>query len=275
MKKHLLSSAPSLLRSTAAAAALALISTSGATAMPILEPTTQKFVDGLATLTPLYKLNPEAARKALHDTQSGPILLPNVSVEDRTLPIGPKGQTRIRVIRPEGAEGQLPVIIYFHGAGWVMGDTTTHNRLVRQLAVGAHATLIFVDYDRFPEVRYPVAIEEDYAVTKYVAEHPAEFNVDASRLAIAGDSAGGNMTAVVSLLAKERKGPAITVQLLFYPATDASMNDGSYKMFANGPLLTTPAMAYYWNSYLPDASARKDIHVSPVMSSAEAPFLSR
>jgi acetyl esterase/lipase len=110
-------------------------------------------------------------------------------------PLARKGQTRIRVIRPEGAEGPLPVIIYFHGAGWVMGDTTTHDRLVRQLAVGAHAAVIFVDYDRSPEARYPVAIEEDNAVAKYVAEHPGEFNIDASRLAIAGDSVGGNMTA--------------------------------------------------------------------------------
>lgn len=163
----------------------------------------------------------------------------------------------------------MPVIVYFHGAGWVLGDTTTHDRLVRQLAIGAHAAVIFVDYDRSPEVHYPVAIEEDYAVTKYVAEHPAEFNIDASRLAIAGDSVGGNMTAVVSLLAKERKGPAITAQLLFYPVTDATMNDGSYQTFANGPWLTKRAMAWFWNAYLPDPSARQDIHVSPLNATVD------
>jgi acetyl esterase len=259
----------SLLRSTAATAALILAGAASTMATPVLEPTTQKFIDGLAGSTPIYKLSPEAARKVSHNAQSGPVALPNASVEDRTLPVGPKGQTRIQVIRPEGGEGPLPVIVYFHGAGWVMGDTTTHGRLVRQLAVGAHAVVIFVDYDRSPEVRYPVAIEEDYAVTKYVNEHPADFNVDASRLAIAGDSVGGNMTAVVSLLAKERKGPAITAQLLFYPVTDASMDDGSYKAFANGPWLTKPAIAWFWNAYLPDANARKDMHVSPLNASIE------
>ncbi len=150
-----------------------------------------------------------------------------------------------------------------------MGDTTTHDRLVRELAVGAHAAVVFVDYDRSPEARYPVAIEQDYVVTKYVAEHAQEFNVDASRAAIAGDSVGGNMTAVVSLLAKERKGPAIVAQLLFYPVTDASMNDGSCKTFADGPWLAKPAMAWFWNAYLPDVKARKDIHVSPLNATVD------
>jgi acetyl esterase len=259
----------SMLRSTVAVAALILSGATSAMAAPDLEPATQKFIDSLAGSTPIYKVTPDAARKVLHDAQSGPVALPKVSVEDCTLAVGPKGQTRIRVIRPEGAQGTLPVLVYFHGAGWVMGDTTTHDRLVRQLAVGANAAVVFVDYDRSPEARYPVAIEEDYAVTKYVAEHPQEFNVDASHLAIAGDSVGGNMTAVVSLLAKERKGPAITAQLLFYPVTDASMNNGSYKEFANGPWLTKPAMAWFWNAYLPDVKARKDIHVSPLNASVE------
>jgi acetyl esterase len=240
------------------------MSTTTPASAPVLEETTQKFIDALAGATPIYTLTPEAARKVLLGAQSGPVALPGVSIEDRVLPVGPTGQTRIRIVRPEGAQGGLPVVVYFHGAGWVMGDTTTHDRLVRQLAVGAHAAVVFVDYERSPEARYPVAIEQDYAVTKYVAEHPAEFDVDAGRLAIAGDSVGGNMAAVVSLLAKERKGPTIAAQLLFYPVTDAGMDDGSYETFANGPWLTRPAMAWFWDAYLPDASARKDIHVSPL-----------
>lgn len=257
------------LRSTVAAATLLLAGAASASATPLLEPTTQKFIDSLAGSTPIYKLTPDGARKVLHDAQSGPVTLSPASIEDRTLPVGPKGETRIRIIRPENAAGTLPVIVYFHGAGWVMGDTTTHDRLVRELAVGAHAAMVFVDYDRSPEARYPVAIEEDYAVTKYLAEHAQEFNIDAGRLAIAGDSVGGNMTAVVSLLAKERSGPAILAQLLFYPVTDASMDDGSYKIFANGPWLTKPAMDWFWNAYLPDVKARKDIHVSPLNATTE------
>jgi acetyl esterase len=128
---------------------------------------------------------------------------------------------------------------------------------------------VFVDYDRSPESRYPVAVEESYAVLKYVAEHPQEFGADASRIAIAGDSVGGNMTAVVALLAKERKGPEVKAQLLFYPVTDATMSTGSYQEFAEGPWLTKKAMEWFWDQYLPDASKRADIHVSPINASFE------
>ena len=252
------------LRSTVTAAVLTMTAATGALAAPVLEPTTQKFIDGLAGAKPIYTLSPQAAREVLLGAQSGPIHLTKVSIEDRLLPVGPTGQTRIRVIRPEHISDTLPVILYYHGAGWVMGDTKTHDRLVRELATGAKATVVFVDYERSPENRYPVAIEQDYAVTDYVAKHPKEFNVDASRLAIAGDSVGGNMAAVVSLLAKERKGPLIKAQLLFYPVTDAGMTDGSYQTFANGPWLTKPAMVWFWDAYLPDVEGRKDVHVSPL-----------
>ena len=257
------------LRSTLAAAALTMTTATGALAAPVLEPTTQKFIDGLAGGKPIYTLSPQSAREVLLRAQSGPIELAAVSMEDRLLPVGPTGQTRIRVIRPEHITDTLPVILYFHGAGWVMGDTKTHDRLVRELATGAMATVVFVDYERSPENRYPVAIEQDYAVTDYVAKHPEEFNVDASRLAIAGDSVGGNMAAVVSLLAKERKGPLIKAQLLFYPVTDAGMTDGSYQTFANGPWLTKPAMVWFWDAYLPDVEARKNVHVSPLNAMPE------
>lgn len=256
-------------RSTIAALALVSATTASAAGPVVLEPATQAFIDSLAGSKPIYTLTPDGARKVLHDAQSGPAALPKVSIEDKVLPVGPKGQTRVRVVRPDGATGTLPVLVYFHGAGWVMGDTTTHDRLVRELAVGANAAVVFVDYDRSPENRYPVAIEEDYAVTKYVAEHADEFKIDASRLVIGGDSVGGNMTAVVSLLAKERKGPAIKAQLLFYPVTDASMASGSYSEFANGPWLTKPAMAWFWNAYLPNVAARRDIHVSPLNATTE------
>jgi acetyl esterase len=256
-------------RTAVAAAALSLAVAGSAAAAPVLEPTTQQFIDGLAGAPPIYTLTPDAARKVLLGAQSGPIAKPNVDFQDRVLPVGPKGETRIRVIRPQGAAGVLPVIVYFHGAGWVMGDTTTHDRLVRELAVGANAVLVFVDYDRSPENRYPVAIEEDYAVTKYVADHAAEFGADPQRLAIAGDSVGGNMTAVVSLLAKERKGPAIKAQVLFYPVTDASMSDASYKAFANGPWLTAKAMAWFWDCYAPDPVERAEPFASPLQASGE------
>src|SRR5215211_7170486 len=235
-----------------------------------LEPATQAFVDSLAGGKPIYTLSPEAARDVLAGAQkSVSVTLAPASAEDRVLNVGPKGRTNIRLYRPENAEGTLPVVIYTHGGGWVLGDRETHDRLVRELAVGANAVVVFVDYDRSPESRYPVAVEESYAVLKYVAEHPDEFGADASRIAIAGDSVGGNMTAVVALLAKERKGPEVKAQLLFYPVTDAAMSTGSYKEFAEGPWLTRKAMEWFWDQYLPDASKRADIHVSPVNASFE------
>jgi len=238
--------------------------------MSHLEPRTQAFVDSLAGAAPLYTLSPDAARDVLSGAQkSVSVTLAPVQSKDSVLNVGPKGRTAIRVYRPQNAKGKLPVVIYTHGGGWVLGDRETHDRLVRELTVGANAVVVFVDYDRSPESHYPVAVEESYAVLKYVAEHPDEFGADASRIAIAGDSVGGNMTAVVALLAKERKGPAIKAQLLFYPVTDASMSTGSYKEFAEGPWLTKKAMEWFWDQYLPDVSKRKDIHVSPINASPE------
>ncbi len=235
-----------------------------------LEPTTQAFIDSLAGATPIYTLSPEAARNVLADAQkSVSVKLAPTRSEDRVLNVGPKGRTDIRIYRPESTKGPLPVVIYTHGGGWVLGDRETHDRLVRELTIGANAVVVFVDYDRSPESRYPVAVEESYAVLKYVAEHPDEFGADASRIAFAGDSVGGNMAAVVALLAKERKGPDVKAQLLFYPVTDASMSTGSYKEFAEGPWLTQKGMEWFWDQYLPDVSKRADIHVSPINASSE------
>lgn len=257
--------------SLAVAAGLAVSAVSGAVAGPVLEPATQTFIDQRTAAggTPLYKLTPAEARNVLLAAQSGPIAKPAVEIEDRTIPVGPKGETRIRIMRPLGAKETLPVIVYFHGAGWVMGDTATHDRLVRELTVGAHAALVFVDYSRSPENHYPVAIEEDYAATKFVADNAKALNVDASRLVVAGDSVGGNMVAVITLLAKERKGPNIKAQLLFYPVTSAAMDTPSYAEFANGPWLTKPAMEWFWNAYLPDAAKRADKTVSPLNATLE------
>jgi acetyl esterase len=235
-----------------------------------LEPSTQAFIDSLAGAKPLCTLSPEAARNVLTGAQkSVSVTLAPASSEDRILNVGPGGRTNIRVYRPENAKGTLPVVIYTHGGGWVLGDRETHDRLVRELAVGANAVVVFVDYDRSPESRYPTAVEQSYAVLKYVAEHPAEFGTDSSRIAIAGDSVGGNMTAVVALLAKERRGPKIKAQLLFYPVTDASMSTDSYAKFAEGPWLTKKAMAWFWDQYLPNVSKRADIHVSPINARTE------
>ncbi len=257
-------------RSSLVAAGLLAATATGALAAQ-LEPTTQNFIDKLTAskAPPIYTLTPDGARDVLHGAQSGAVAKPAADIERRVLPVGPKGKVQVSIVRPHGVRTRLPVVMYYHGAGWVMGDATTHDRLVREIAVGVHAAVVFVDYDRSPENQFPVAIEEDYAATKYVAEHPQQFGVDAKRLAVAGDSVGGNMAAEVALLAKERNGPAIRAQLLFYPVTDANFENGSYNEFANGPWLTKPAMKWFWDAYLPDVDKRTDPHASPLHASLD------
>ncbi|MES2035924.1 MAG: alpha/beta hydrolase [Pseudomonadota bacterium] len=254
----------------AALASAAAVLSAGAAQAQVLDLPTQAFIDGLPAGPPIYTLAPAAARDVLSSVQRSvkPALAP-VDSEDRVLAVGPTGRTSIRVIRPAGARGVLPVVIYVHGGGWVLGDKATHDRLVRELTVGANAVIVFVDYERSPEARWPTAIEQAYAVTQYVAAHPAEFNADATRLVIAGDSVGGNMAAVVALMAKDRKGPKIAAQLLFYPVTDASMSSESYARFADGPWLTKKAMAWYWDQYLPDTGRRSEHYASPLNASIE------
>lgn len=237
---------------------------------PQLESSTRAFVDSLAGAAPIQTLAQTDARAVLAGAQSAAaVTLPDVSIKDVTLPLGPSGHTDIRVIRPMGATGVLPAIVYMHGGGWVLGDRDTHDRLIRELAVGANAALIFVDYERSPESRYPVAIEQGYAVAKHIADNADKLNVDGNRLAIAGDSVGGNMATVIALLAKERKGPTFKAQVLFYPVTDASMSSGSYETFAAGPWLTRDAMAWYWDQYIPEPARRAEIHASPLNATTQ------
>ncbi|MBJ7498747.1 MAG: alpha/beta hydrolase [Sphingopyxis sp.] len=230
-----------------------------------LEPDTKAFVEGLPDGPAIYTLTPTDARAVLSSVQqSATVPLLAVDSEDCALPVGPAGKTNIRVVRPAGVTGTLPAIIYIHGGGWVLGDKQTHDRLVRELAIGANAVLVFVDYDRSPESQYPNAIEQAYAVARHVAENADAFGADAGRIAVAGDSVGGNMAAAVTLMAKERGGPDFVAQLLFYPVTDASMSSASYREFADGPWLTARAMAWYWDQYLPDTARRAEILASPV-----------
>lgn len=235
-----------------------------------LDPVAQSFVDGLAGSAPIQTLTPDAARALLSGAQAAAAVpLPEVTIKDVELPVGPTGSTRIRAVRPAGATGVMPVIVYVHGGGWVIGDKETHDRLVRELAVGANAVVVFVDYERSPEHRFPTAIEQAYAVTAHVAANAERLNVDAGRLVLAGDSVGGNMAAAVTLLAKMRNGPAIRAQLLFYPVTDASMSSASYDEFAEGPWLTRAGMAWFWDQYLPDVTKRSDVLASPINATTE------
>jgi acetyl esterase len=236
---------------------------------PLLEPATQQFVDAIADGPVLSELLPADARKFLSDTQSAGIGKPSARLEDRVIAVGPTGSVRLRVVRPEGATEALPAVVYVHGGGWIFGDKDTHDRVIREIAVGAHVALFFVDYDRSPEAQYPIAIEQVYAATKYMVEHGGQLGIDPTRLAIVGDGAGGNIAAAVTFLAKERRGPKIDVQVLFYPAVASAVDTGSYSLFANGPWLTKRAMESFWNAYLPDVSMREQITAAPLNASID------
>lgn len=245
---------------------------SGATtASPCLTLDTQAFIDALTAQNnpPLYTLSPTAARKVLSDAQSRPARKPDADIRDLDLPVGPTGTVPIRIVRPLSATKNLPLILYIHGGGWILGDKETHDRLVRELAVGAEAVVVFPDYTRSPEVQYPTAIEQCYAVLRHVADNAATFGVDPARTAVAGDSVGGNMATVMALMAKERQGPDIAVQLLFYPVTDADFDTPSYQAFADGPWLTRKAMQWFWEAYIPDPAQRREITASPLQATTD------
>ncbi|BEL08853.1 alpha/beta hydrolase [Actinoplanes sichuanensis] len=237
---------------------------------PVLEPAAQAFVEATANPPYLFDLGPEEGRKAVESVQDGTgVETPAADVEDLTFTGGPTGEVKVRVLRPAGATGPLPVLIYTHGAGWVFGDANTHDRLVRELTVRANAATVFVEYDRSPEARYPVAVEQVYATLEWVAAHGSRHDLDATRIAVAGDSVGGNMTAALTILAKQRSGPAISAQLLFYPVTDASFDTDSYHQFAEGYFLRRDGMQWFWDQYTTDEAERAQITASPLRASAE------
>lgn len=236
-----------------------------------LDPIAQKFIDNLAAQggEPIYKLSFAEARNVLDSLQSQPIEKLPAEIEDHTIPGGPTGDISIRIIRPEESHEILPVVMFFHGGGWVLGNKNTHDRLVREIANGADAAVVFVDYTPAPDAQYPTQIEQAYFATSYIAEQGERFNLDPSRLVVVGDSVGGNMAAVVTLLAAERGGPTIDYQVLFYPVTDAGMNTSTYQQYADGPWLTKPAMEWFWNAYAPDANTRNDWRLSPLRAPLE------
>jgi acetyl esterase len=234
----------------------------------VLEPAAQQFADATADPPYLSDLGPEKGRRTIAEVQSGPVDMPDAEIEELTVAGGPTGDVAVRIVRPRGATGPLPVVLYIHGAGWVFENRHTHERLVRELAVLVGTAVVFPDYT-LTEACYPVAIEENYAVLSWVREHGADQDLDGSRIAVAGDSVGGNMTAALTLLAKERSGPELAAQVLFYPVTDASFDTGSYHQFATGYFLRRDAMQWFWDQYVADEAQRDEITASPLRASVE------
>ncbi|MFE2831557.1 alpha/beta hydrolase [Streptomyces mirabilis] len=234
----------------------------------VLEPGAQELADATANPPLLYELGPEGARKVLDELQAAPV--DKLDVEEKWITVPAEvGDVQVRIVKPVGTQGMLPVVLYVHGGGWVTGNAGTHDGLVRELAVGTHAAVVFVEYDRSPEAKYPVAIEQAYATAHWITAKGAEEGLDAARLAVAGDSVGGNMTAALTLMAKQRGDVTFVHQSLYYPVTDAAQDTESYREFADGPYLTAKAMAWFWDCYTTDPAQRAEITASPLRASLQ------
>jgi acetyl esterase len=234
----------------------------------VLEPAAQQVADAFSKPPFLWDMTPADARKVLEDAQSAPINKPPIDEDWITVP-SPAGDARVRIVRPQGASGMLPVIVYMHGGGWILGNAATHDRLVRELAVGANAAVAFVEYPNSPEAQYPTAIEQGYATAQWIARNGASKGLDASRMAVAGESVGGNMAAALALMAKQRGDVTFVQQSMYYPVTDAAMNTASYEQFATGYYLARKEMEWFWDAYTTDPKQRAEITASPNQASIE------
>ncbi|VXC87973.1 Alpha/beta hydrolase [Enterobacterales bacterium 8AC] len=238
---------------------------------PLAEQHTAAFLQALNTRVskPMEHMKPKEARKVLEALQrSVEVPLRDVEIEEKVIRVA-GNDLLLHIVRPPRVKGKLPAFMFFHGGGWVLGDFRTHERLVRDLVYSSGAVAVFVNYAPSPEAHYPSAIHQAYAATAWVAEFGEKINVDGTRLAVVGNSVGGNMAAVVSLLAKEQATPALRCQVLLWPVTHASFDTGSYHQFAEGHFLTRSMMKGFWDHYAPDKALRKEIHASPLNATLE------
>ncbi|MFL9836691.1 alpha/beta hydrolase [Flavobacterium sp. ST-75] len=228
----------------------------------------REFLNALNTSggRPLETLSPEQARQVLVGAQKS-VEVDYSGIEESEKTITQDGHTvTLHIVKPKGAKKDIPVFMFFHGGGWILGDYPTHKRLVRDLVVASGVAAVFPDYTPSPEAQYPVAINQAYAATSWVATHGKEIGVDGKNLAVVGNSVGGNMAAVVALMAKDKKGPEIKLQVLLWPVTDADFTRPSYTLYTQERFLTTPLMQWMWDNYLPNKAKRKEIYVSPAQA---------
>lgn len=235
----------------------------------VLEPEAQKVIKETANPPYLYDLGPQKGREQLNNTQAGHVKMLPADIQNMTIKSGPTGKVSLTIVRPKKAKGELPVVLYSHGGGWVLGNFGTHERLIRELVVRSNSVVVFVNYSLSPEAKYPTALEEIYAALQWVADNGRKYGMDPKKIIVAGDSVGGNMTTAVAILAKERGGPKISKQMMFYPVTDASFDTPSYKQFAEGYYLRRDVMQWFWDQYTTDPMQRAQITASPLRATTE------
>lgn len=214
-------------------------------------------------LPPMHALDPVTVREA----NRTPLVENSISlhsVANSTIP-GPAGEIPVRIYTPDG-EGPFPLVVFYHGGGFVICDLDSHDSLCRSLCAKIGAVLVSVDYRLAPEAKFPAAPDDCYAATCWAVEHAAELGADSSRLCLAGDSAGGNLAAVVALMARERNGPQASHQLLIYPVTDRSCNSQSYIDNGEGYFLTSATMEWFWDHYLQSDDQAEHPWASPLLA---------
>jgi len=236
---------------------------------PVLEPEAAQFAQDTDSPPFLFQMPPAEGRATVEQVQSGEIEKPAVDEEWITVEGGPTGSVKVKIIKPAGATGTLPVVFYIHGAGWVFGSADTHDRLVRELAVGAEAAVVFPEYDLSPEAKYPTAIEQNYAAAQWVVSNGTEKDLDPTRIAVAGDSVGGDMAAVLTLMAKDRGDVTISHQVLLYPVTSADFDTPSYHQFAEHYFLSREGMKWFWDQYTENDAQREEIYASPLLATLD------
>jgi acetyl esterase len=238
----------------------------------VLDPKTQWFLDFLKSSgRPQVHQVPVAEAREMYVKGQNlvPLIKKPAQIEDRSIPSGSGGDLKLRIFRPEGSSEPLPVVMYFHGGGWVLGDADTYDYSMRELTNGTGTAVVFVEYSRSPEARYPVAVEECFAATQWVAAHGSELKLNSSQIAVAGDSAGGNMATVVCLLAKQRGGPEIAAQVLIYPATGHIFDSASFREFATGYFLTRENSQWFWQQYTGGAAVEHEPTACPLAATLE------
>ena len=237
---------------------------------PHLSPAVKAFLTPLnAPGPPLDSLSEQDSRNLLINLQAS-VKVDLTGIDESEKTITQDGYTvKLTIVRPKGSKKKLPLFIFTHGGGWVLGDYPTHKRLVRDLVIASECAAVFVHYTLSPEAHYPQAINEIYAAAKWVSEHGDEINVDGKNMAAVGNSAGGNMTTALCMMAKDKGGPGIKLQILMWPATDASFTEDSYEKYGRQRFLTTPLMKWSWDRYITDTKQRKEKYASPLQASLE------
>ena len=219
---------------------------------------------------PIEQLSPQDARQVLTDAQNSVhVDLSGIETSEKVIDVEGR-ELKLYIVKPAGAATKLPVFMFFHGGGWVLGDYPTHERLVRDLVVESGAMAVFPEYTRSPEAQYPTAIHQAYAATQWVSEHGGDIGADGRKLAVVGNSVGGNMAAVVSLMAKDKGGPRITFQALLWPVTDANFDTGSYRELSEGYFLTRNMMIWFWDNYTQDTAQRREKYASPLQAPTDS-----